>query len=188
MSGKFFERVGLGLGDFADAVFITQHVNRFLIENLKSGPLGLLENVSTIFGVGIVSEIGSFINKTFALDIHDDAERIGVFLVGLSYREVTEGRGVQVPRDGVTAAPVAIGLGADIERHLDAVTRVVRSAADFREFPARTQVPAAHLGVRLETTRCQNHPVGFDFIRPIGTFYFDACHAAHRVRDQTHCL
>ena len=134
MTREFFQRVGLALGDFADTIFVAQHMDSLLVEYLKGRPAGVAGECSGRICVGIVSEIGPLIHEALPLDVHDDAERIGVFLVGFSYREVTEGRGVQVPGDGVAPAPVAIGLRSDIERHLDAVARVVRGAADFCEF------------------------------------------------------
>ena len=53
----------------------------------------------------------------------------------------------------MTRAPMAKGLGADVEGHLDPIAGVVGCAADFSELPVLTQVAAAPLGVGLESSR-----------------------------------
>src|SRR5262249_7645416 len=49
--------------------------------------------------------------------------------------------GVQVPGDGVAGRPVPVGLGADLERHADAVSDVVAGGA-----PPRPPPPPAPAG------------------------------------------
>src|SRR5262249_32312889 len=56
---------------------------------------------------------------------------------------VAEGRRVHVPLHGVARGPVPIGLGADVERHLDALARVLARAARAGQVPVRPDVARA---------------------------------------------
>ena len=76
--------------------------------------------------------------------------------------EVAELGRVAVPADRVRARPVAGRLGADVERHADAVAGVEAGAAHLGELPAGAQVARAHLGVGLEAAGRQHHAFAGD--------------------------
>ena len=78
----------------------------------------------------------AFIDEPVAVDVHDETEGVGVLLEKLGDDAVTKGRGVEVPSHSVTATPVAVGLGADVQGHLDAVAGVVGDAPHLGQFPA----------------------------------------------------
>ena len=96
--------------------------------------------------------------------------------------------GVEVPSDGVAAAPVAVGLGADVEGHLDAVAGVVGDAADLGEFPALAKVAGAHLGVGLEAATGEDDAVAADILEPFGALDGDADDSAAVVLDEADAL
>ena len=70
---------------------------------------------------------------------------------------VAEGGSVQVPGNGVTAAPVATGAGAGVQRHPQAIAGVVLCAPHLGQIPVRAQVTSAHFGVRLEAATGEHH-------------------------------
>src|SRR5262249_22247100 len=70
---------------------------------------------------------------------------------------IAERRRARVPRHRVTARPVAVGLGAGLQRHADPVAGVVARTAYVGELPARAEVPGAPLGIGLEPARRQGH-------------------------------
>src|SRR5690606_39437454 len=64
---------------------------------------------------------------------------------------------VHVPADCVTARPVAVGHGADVERHADAVAGVEARAAHLGDVPAGAEIARAPLGVGLEAAAGEHH-------------------------------
>jgi hypothetical protein len=69
----------------ADAILVTEQVGYFLIENLPGELAGLAKDYSAVFRVGVVAKIGTLIDKTLAVGVDHDAERIGVFLKSIAY-------------------------------------------------------------------------------------------------------
>ena len=61
-----------------------------------------------------------------------------------------------VDRLGVEQAPLSCGLGADVERHRDALAAIVLASHSHRA-NGRTDVTGHHLGVSLEATRGDHH-------------------------------
>ena len=112
----------------------------------------LLEDLSPVLRVGVVAEVSPLIHKALPIRVHDDAQRIGVLLVQIADTTVAVRRGVEVPGDRVTAAPVAARCGSGLKRHPNAVAGVELRSAYLRVLPARTQMLLAHLRIRLEPT------------------------------------
>src|SRR5713226_292468 len=125
----------LCLSDLADAVLIAQKGQYLRVEDLKGGPLRLGEDAPSVFSVGVVAKVCPFIKEALSLDIDDYPEGIGVLLKKLSNFPVAEGRGVEIPGNGVTRAPVAERLCPNIEGHLNPIAGVVGRAPDFGELP-----------------------------------------------------
>ena len=57
----------------------------------------------------------------------------------------------------MAARPVAVGAGANVERHPQAIAHVEARPAHFRQFPARAEVARAPLRVSLEAAACEHH-------------------------------
>src|SRR6185295_1874689 len=91
-----------------------------------------------------------------------DAPRVRMLLEAVAHREVTGLRRIAVPGHRVAAGPVAVGRGADVERHADRVAGVEARAAHLGELPARTQVARAPFRIRLEAAGRQNNGFAFD--------------------------
>src|SRR5207247_9034052 len=92
-----------------------------------------------------------------ALRYDVDATGIGVILDLVADSEVAELRGVPLPCHGMAARPVADRLCADVERHADRVAGVEPRAAHLGELPAGAQVARAPFGIRLESSRREDH-------------------------------
>src|SRR5262249_14736428 len=133
------------------AIFVAQEVQHLLVEHLPCELPGLREHHTAIFRVGVVTKIRSLIDEALTVCIQHDAERVRVLLEAVADGKIAELRRVSVPADRVPAGPVAIGHGADVERHLDTVAGIETRAAHLRELPAGAEVARAPLAVRLET-------------------------------------
>ena len=167
MGGQLFQSVGLEHRGLGYPVFVPQQMPDLIIKNLEGQPLRLGQQSPPVGYVGVVAEVGPFIQEPLSVQVDNEAKGIGVLLVQLRYDAVTEGRGVHVPGHGVAAAPVAVGLGSHIQRHADGVPGVVGDSANLHRFPARTQVPAAHLGVGFEAAGGQNHRPSVNILEPL---------------------
>ena len=60
----------------------------------------------------------------------------------------------------MAAGPVAIGHGADVERHLDAFAHVVAGAAHLHQVPARAEVAGAPVGIGFKPARGEHDRLG----------------------------
>src|SRR5258708_12965821 len=116
----------------------------------------------TVFGIGVVAEIVALVDEALALGVDHDAKRVGMLLEIVADREIAEFRRVAVPADGVAARPVAIGHGADIERHADAVAGVEAGAAHLGEVPARPEIARAPFRLALAAPPPDPRPLAPD--------------------------
>ena len=95
------------------------------IEDLPGELARLLPgSTPTILGVGVVPEIGTFVDEALGLRIEHDTERVAVLLEAVADVEVSELGRVALPADRMTSRPVAARSGADVERHAQAVALV----------------------------------------------------------------
>ena len=98
---QLFDRVRGDLGDLADAVFVAELVDDFLIEDLPGELVRLLQHFAAVFGIGVIAEVGALVDEALAIGIDDDAERIAVLLEIVADFEVTIGRRIEIPADCV---------------------------------------------------------------------------------------
>ena len=84
-------------------------MRHLLIENLPGKLIGLLKNHPPILGIGIVSEIRAFVDKTLTRRIHHDSPGVRMFLKTVPNLMITELGGIVVPANRMTARPVTIG-------------------------------------------------------------------------------
>ena len=147
---EFLDRVGDDLGDLPDLVLVALQMLHLLVEDLPGELAGLLQHHAAVFGVGVVAEVGAFVDEALAGGVDQDRERIRVFLELVADREVAELRRVHLPLHRVAAGPVAAGTRADVESHADAVTGIEARAAHLREVPAGPEVAGAPLGIGFE--------------------------------------
>src|SRR4029079_7119822 len=159
---EILDRVGADLGDLLDPVFVAQHRNNLLVEDLPGELTGLHEDDAAVFRIGVIAEVRAFVDEALPMGIDHDAPRVGVLLEVVADRKVTELGRIAVPAYGVAAGPVSRRHRADIERHADAVTCVETCAADLCQFPAGPQIARAHLAVRLEAAGGQHHAFCLD--------------------------
>ena len=162
LPGQLLDGRGLRLGDLADPVLLAKEGQGLLIEDLERRLLGLPDDGLPVLDVGEVAEVRALVDEALAVDIHDDAERVGVLLEHVPDLAIAEGRRVQIPLDGMTGGPVAIGLRPDVQRHADALARVVASAPHAGEVPVRPEIARPHFRVRLEAATGQDHRAGRD--------------------------
>src|SRR5262249_50065853 len=163
---ELLQGIGAHLGDALDAVLVTQQVQHLGIEYLPAELARLRQDHATVFGVGVVAKVGALVEEALAVGIDHDRERIVVLLEVVAHRQVPEFGGVAIPGDGVTSRPIAGWLGADVERHADAVTGVEARAAHLGQLPAGPQVARAPFGVGLKAARGQHHALGRDLAGP----------------------
>src|SRR5215475_5642511 len=97
-----------------------------VIKNLHGHAEGLLQNFSSVLGICIVAEVGSLVDKAFALSINDEPERIRMFLIELGDGTVARGRRIQIPRHGMAATPMPMRLRSNVQGHANAIAGVVR--------------------------------------------------------------
>src|SRR6267378_329632 len=162
LAREALERRVFGLRDLADTIFLAEQVYDLLIEDLTRRAPRLLDDLATILHVRVVAHVGALVDEALALDVDDDADGIRVLLEVVADLAVAVPRGVVVPLHGVTAAPVAPRLRADVERHADAVAGVVRGAAHAGEVPVGPEVARAHLHVGLEAPGGEDDGVRLD--------------------------
>src|SRR3546814_5217588 len=98
-----------------------------LVEDLPGELPRLVEDFPTVFGIGVVAEVGAFVDEALAVCVDDDPERIAVLLEVVADGQVAEMRRVAFPADRMASRPITPGHGADVERHLYAFAHVVRS-------------------------------------------------------------
>ena len=104
-----------------DAIFVAQQLHDFLVEDLPGELIGLVQDYAAVFRVGVIAEIGAFVDEAATSGIDHDARGIGVFLEVVADAEIAEFRRIIVPADRVASRPIAIDVGTDVHRHLDAV-------------------------------------------------------------------
>ena len=163
---KILERVGANLGNLLDPIFVAQHRNNFLVEDLPGELTRLHEDDAPVFRVGVVAKVRAFVDETLPIGIDHDAPWVGVLLEVVADRKVAEFGRIAVPADGMASGPVSRRHRADFQRHADAVSGVETRAADLRQFPAGAKVARAHLAIRLETPSCEHHALCLDFDCP----------------------
>ena len=181
-------RVGLGFGHLRNVVLIPQQVLDLVVEYLHGHAHRLAQDLAAVFGVGVITKIRALVDETTALGVDDDAEGIGVLLIQLRDGTVTGRRRVQVPGNRVTAAPMAVRLRSDVQRHANAVPGVVGDAADFGQFPTGPQVTRAHLRVRLKAAAGENDRLGLQVLEPLRPLHRHARYAALLILQQPYSL
>ena len=155
------------------------------VEYLERRAVGLVQDLASVPGVGVVAKVGALVHEPSSVDVDDDAELVGVLLVQVGYRPVAERRRVEVPGHGVAAAPVARAPGAGLQRDADSVAGVVARAAHLHVAPQRAQMTRAHFGVGLETAAGQDDSVRSDRALAAGASDRDALDRADGVHQQT---
>ena len=141
-----------------------------LVENLPGDLPGLGKYGPSVLRLGVVTEVGAFVDKSFSVAIDHDAERIGMTLILWRQCEIAEILCVAFPGHGMTTRPVPIGLRAGGESHGQAVAGVEARTANLRQIPARPQIAGAPFGIRLEPAAGQHDGPrmdGFDLARNI---------------------
>src|SRR3990172_6867715 len=183
---EFLERVGAHLGHALDAVLVAQRRDDLVVEDLPREHARLRVDHRAVLGVGVIGEVRALVDETLAARVHHDAPRIAVFLEAVTDREIAERRRVEVPAYRMAARPVAVGHRADIERHLDAESRVVARAAHLGEIPVRAEIARAHFCARLEAAARNHHRPGADIDVSAPLLRPDAALRAVVIRHQRH--
>src|SRR5262245_5650493 len=150
LAREFLDRIGDNLGDLPDLVLVALQMLHLLVEDLPGELAGLLQHHAAVFGVGVIAEVGAFVDEALAGGVDEDREWVGVFLKLVADREVAELGRVHLPLYGVAAGPVAAGARADVRRHADAVAGVEARAAHLGEVPAGPEITRAPLGIGFE--------------------------------------
>src|SRR3989442_9249349 len=180
---EVLDRIGDDLGDLPDLVLVALQMLHLLVEDLPGELAGLLQHHAAVFGVGVVAEVGAFVDEALAGGVDENGERVGGFLKLVADREVAELGGIHLPLHGWAAGPVAAGAPAHVHRHADAVAGVEARAAHLGRVPAGPEIARAPLGVGLEAAACE-----YDRFAPQLAFHAlvpDAhAHHPHAVMDE----
>ena len=144
----------------------------------------MIEDFAAVLGIGIIAEIRPFIHKPLAFNVHDEAKRIRMLLEQLGHRAVPGWRGIEIPGHGVAAAPVPVGLRPDLQRHIDAIARVVGNAAHLGQFPALAEIAGAHFRIRFKAATSQYHGLGVQVFKPLRPLDFNPRHPAGLILNQ----
>src|SRR5262249_38857090 len=150
LAREFLDRIGDDLGDLPDLVLVALQMLHLLVEDLPGELAGLLQHHAAVFGVGVIAEVGAFVDEALAGGVDENGERVGVFLKLVADREVAELGRVHLPLHGVAAGPVAARTRAAIHRHADAVAGVEARAEHLAEVPAGPEITRAPLGIGFE--------------------------------------
>jgi len=126
------------------------------VKDLVSKAAWLFQNLSAVPGIGIISEIGPFIDKALTAGINADAKGLAVLLEGIAPRQVTKLRGIAIPADCMAAGPVPRRGRARGQCHANALSGVVTASPDPGQVPARTEIPRAPFRVGFETARSKD--------------------------------
>src|SRR5215813_9831096 len=183
LAREFLDRIGDDLGDLPDLVLVALQMLHLLVEDLPGELAGLLQHHAAVFGVGVIAEVGAFVDEALAGGVDEDREWVGVFLKLVADREVAELGRVHLPLYGVAAGPVAAGARADVHRHADAVAGVEARAAHLGEVPARSEIARAPLGIGFKSAACEHHRVAAQlaFDAPVPDAH---AHHPHAVADE----
>jgi len=132
---------------------------------------GWKEDHAAVLRVGVIAEIGAFVDEALALGVDVDAPGIRMLLnwsptarspnSGAFLSQATAWQPDQLPTG---AAPMASAMRDD-------VAGVEARAAHLGELPAGPQVARAHFGVRLEAAGGEHDRPGFDFGRLAGALH-----------------
>ena len=109
-----------------------------------------MEHRGAVLRVREAVKVGALVDEAPAVGVGQDAEGIAVLLELVADLELAELGCVPVPAAGVRARPVAEGIGADLQRHAQALAGVEPGPAYLRQLPSRTEIPRSPLGVGLE--------------------------------------
>src|SRR5262249_671759 len=137
-------------GDAADAVFTAQQWMRLGVEHLPREHAGLAHDLAAVTRIRVAVEVQALVDIALALGVDEEPERIIMLLALVADGAVTVGRAIDVRGDGMAGGKMAVGRGADRQRHGEARAHVEAGAADLGELPARTQIARAHFRIRLE--------------------------------------
>src|SRR5262249_21625175 len=111
---------------------------------------GLLQHHATVFGVGVIAEVGAFVDEALAGGVDEYREGVGAVLKLVADRAVAKLGRVPLRLHGVGAGTVAAAAGAGIHRHAEAVAGVEARAAPLGEVPAGPEITRAPLGIGFE--------------------------------------
>jgi hypothetical protein len=139
-------REGIGGERLPRLVAALEEMGHLRVEDLVGDAARLVQDDAAELRVGVELEVLALVEEPPALRVQEDA--VGVReAVGL-VRElaVAVGRRLGVDRGRVAAGPLAVGEGAHLDRHAQAVARVVAGAA----IPRPAEVPRAPFRIGLE--------------------------------------
>src|SRR6185312_15573539 len=154
---KLFERIRQHFGGAPHFVLVAQEMHDLPVEDLPRVASGLSKDDAPVLCIGVVSEVGALIDETFAVRVDHDAERVAMPVSGAVLSvDVAVIVCVALPRDRMTAGPLAVRLSANGQSHLDAVSGVVASAAHLRHVPAWPEIARPPFAVGFETAAGQN--------------------------------
>ena len=139
-------------------------MDHLVVEHLPGEHAGLAEDFAAVPRIGVAVEIGAFVAEALAIGVDHDAEGDVVLLEAVADGEIAERRRVEVPGHGMAPRPVAVGHGADIERHGNALAGVEARSPHLGQIPTRTEIARAHLGIGFEAAAGEDHRLGLKIV------------------------
>src|SRR3546814_20193057 len=105
------------------------------VKHLPGKASGLLQNDAAILCVSVIPETGSLVEETLAVRVEHDAEWIAVTVSGMRLVQIADIGGISLPHYRVTSRPLAIGLGAHINRTFNPLASIDSRPATLPQFP-----------------------------------------------------
>src|SRR3546814_1628937 len=74
----------------ADAILVAEQGRHLAVEDLPGELAGLVEDDAAVLGIGIVADVGAFVDEAPPAGVDHDAELVGVLLEAVADGEIAE--------------------------------------------------------------------------------------------------
>src|SRR3546814_16589816 len=104
----------------ADAILVAEQGRHLAVEDLPGELAGLVEDDAAVLGIGIVPDVGAFVDEAPPAGVDHDAELVGLLLDAVADAEIAELGRVVVPLACIPARPVPDARPTHLQRHAQA--------------------------------------------------------------------
>ena len=168
LGDQAIERVGFDEMRIVELVLAVEEMIDLGVEDLPRQMVRLLQHGPAELGVGIVAEVLAFVDEPLALRVDHDAEEVADLAIVLPLEvgqvEIAVVRRMQVHGRGVTALVEPVALGAELERHLQALAGVVGRSTHFGLGPVLADEAGPQLGIGFEAAAAEDDGTGLQVL------------------------